>query len=122
MESPELYEVERLLWTNDPKFYHDSLRDDALLLFQETGVITRDTAVAAIREENESNRRWAEVNFLDQKMLCPTDDTRVLIYKASARWNYEQKSVTFLCSSVYALSSGEWKLVFHQQTSSDVKR
>jgi hypothetical protein len=39
-----------------------------------------------------------------------------LIYRATARWNYEEKPMNVLCSSVYALYSGEWKLVFHQQT------
>src|SRR5215510_8634744 len=103
MNSNELYDVERLLWTNDPTVYHDSLRDDALLLFHETGVITRETAVAAIREENRENRHWAEVSFADQAVLCPTDDTRILVYKATARWNYEQNPSTVLCSSIYAL-------------------
>jgi hypothetical protein len=116
INSTELYEIERSLWTNDPGVYYDSLRDDALLVFQETGVMTRDTAVAAICEENREHRHWAEVNFSDQRVLCPTDDTRVLIYKATARWNYEQNPITVLCSSIYALRSGEWKLVFHQQT------
>ena len=116
MNSTELYEIERSLWTNDPGVYYDSLRDDALLVFQETGVVTRDTAVAAICEENREHRHWAEVNSSDQKVLCPTDDTRVLIYKANARWNYEQNPITVLCSSIYALHSGDWKLVFHQQT------
>jgi hypothetical protein len=87
MNSTDLYQLERSVRTNDPEVYHDSLRDDALLLFQETGVITRDTAVAAIREENRENRRWAEVRFSDQRILSPIPDTRVLIYKATARWN-----------------------------------
>jgi hypothetical protein len=116
MNSTDLYEVERSLWTNDPTVYHNSLRHDALLLFQETGVITRDTAVAAVREENRQNRHWADVSFSDQRVLSPTHDTRVLIYKATAQWNYEQDPITVLCSSIYALHSGEWKLVFHQQT------
>jgi hypothetical protein len=116
MDDTGLYEIERSLWTNDPKVYHQSLRADALLVFQETGVITRDTAVAAIGEENRDNRHWAEVSFSDQRVLSPTHDTRVLIYKATARWNYEQQPITVLCSSIYALHSGEWKLVFHQQT------
>lgn len=112
----ELYEIERSLWTNDPTIYHDSLRDDALLLFQETGVITRDTAVVAIREESRENRRWAEVEFSDQRALAPTHDTRILIYKATAQWNYELNPIQVLCSSIYALHCGQWKLVFHQQT------
>jgi hypothetical protein len=115
MNSTDLYQIERSLWTNDPKVYLDSLRHDALLLFQETGVITRDIAVAAIREENRANRRWAEVTFSDQKVLSPTEHTRVLIYKATARWNYERNPITVLCS-IYVSQAGEWKLVFHQQT------
>ena len=116
MNGIDLYKIERSLWTNDPNIYRDSLRHDALLAFPETGVITRDTAVAAIRDENRENRRWAEVRLSGEKILSPTRDTRVLIYQATARWNYEQESITVLCSSVYALQSDEWKLVFHQQT------
>src|SRR5262245_29609397 len=101
MNSEELFELERKLWTNDPTVYHDILRDDALLLFQETGLITRDTPVAAICEENRENRHWAEVSFSGQTVLRPTVDTRVLIYKAIARWNYAQKSITIHCSSIY---------------------
>ena len=81
MDGTDLYEIERSLWTNDPSIYSHSLRDDALLAFPETGVITPDTAVAAIREENREDCRWAEVTFSDERALSPTDDTRVLIYK-----------------------------------------
>lgn len=118
MDATRLYEIEKSLWTNDPKIYHQSLRHDALLLFQETGVITRDAAVAAIGQENRENQHWAEVRFSDQRVLAPTPDTRVLIYQATVRWNYEQNPITVLCSSVYALHSGEWRVVFHQQTAS----
>jgi hypothetical protein len=116
MNSIDLFEIERSLWTNDPMVYHNSLRHDALLLFQETGVITRDIAVAAIRDENREKRRWDDVKFGDQRILSPTQDTRVLIYKATARWNYGENPITVLCSSVYALGPDQWKLVFHQQT------
>ena len=116
MKSVDLYQIERTLWTNNPEIYHDSLRSDALLLFGETGVITRDTAVAAIRDENREDRRWAEVTFSDQRTLAPTSDTCILIYKATARWNYSQDPITVLCSSFYALDADVWKLVFHQQT------
>ena len=116
MNSTDLYQIEKSLWTNDPNVYRDALCQDALLLFQETGVITRDTAVAAIREENRESRRWAEVRFSDERVLSPTQHTRVLIYKATARWNDEQNPIAVLCSSIYALQSDEWKLVLHQQT------
>lgn len=116
MEATALYEIERSLWTNEPTVYHDRLRDDALLVFQETGVIGRDTAVAAILEENRQHRRWAEVRFSDQSVVALTSDTRILVYKATARWNYAHDPITVLCSSIYALDAGQWRLVFHQQT------
>lgn len=112
MNSTELYEIERLLWTNDPGVYYDSLRDDALLVFQETGVVTRDTAVAAICEENREHRHWAEVNSSDQKVLCPTDDTRVLIYKATARWNYEQNPILSYAAASTPCAAANGNLFF----------
>ena len=48
----QLLAIERRLWTNDAPFYEANLTDEALLVFSETGVITRDAAVAAIRKEN----------------------------------------------------------------------
>ena len=107
MNSTDLYRIERLLSTNDPEVYQESSRHDALLLVQETGVLTRDMAVAAIRDESRENRRWADVTFTDERSLSPTEDTRLLIYRAAARWNHEQEPVTVLCSSVYALHTGE---------------
>ncbi|HEU5240303.1 MAG TPA: hypothetical protein VFU37_24420, partial [Pyrinomonadaceae bacterium] len=58
-----LLNIERRLWTNDAVFYQDNLTEDCVLVFPETGVINRETAVDAIRKENEEGRRWAEVAF-----------------------------------------------------------
>ena len=48
----QLIDIERRLWTNDAAFYKRNLVEDALLVFAETGVIGRDTAVDAILTEN----------------------------------------------------------------------
>jgi hypothetical protein len=45
-----LVAIERRLWKNDAALYRDNLHDDALLLFPETGPISRDTAVDAMRQ------------------------------------------------------------------------
>ena len=47
-----LLDIERKLWTNDPVFYENNLIEEALLVFSETGVITRAVALDAIRQEN----------------------------------------------------------------------
>jgi hypothetical protein len=111
-----LLNIERRLWTNDAVFYRDHLTEDCLLVFPETGVITRDIAVDAIRKENEEGRRWAEVYFDDIRKLMPADDVALLTYRVKARWEREELTITALASSLYVKRDGAWKLTFHQQT------
>jgi hypothetical protein len=51
-----LITIERNLWTNDPVFYTSNLVEEALLVFPETGVITRGAAVDAILAEKAEGR------------------------------------------------------------------
>ncbi len=111
-----LTSIERKLWTNDPGFYGDALVEDALLVFPETGVITRDAAVAAIRVENAEGRRWAEVHFQDVRSLRVSDEAAVLVYRVTARWENEESAVSALASSVNVHRPGLWKLVLHLQS------
>jgi hypothetical protein len=112
----QLLDIERRLWTNDAVFYEDNLTEDCLLVFPETGVITRDIAVDAIRKENEEGRRWAEVTFGDISKLMQADDVALLTYRVKARWEHEASALTTLASSLYVKRDGDWKLAFHQQT------
>lgn len=111
----ELLAIERGLWTNDPELYRASLLPDAMLVFPETGPIGRDFAVEAIRAEVAENRKWAEVRFEDVSARELTSDVSVLVYKAFARWNHEERGSWSLASSVYVRSNGTWKLAHHQQ-------
>ena len=111
-----LIDIERRLWSNDAAFYRDNLTEDCLLVFAETGVITREIAVNAIRKENEQGRRWAEVNFDEIRQLGLTDAVSLLNYRVNARWEHEESSVTLLASSIYVRRDEVWKLALHQQT------
>jgi hypothetical protein len=111
-----LLSIERKLWTNDAVFYENNLSADCLLVFPETGIITRDIAVDAIRKENEEGRSWAEVHFGDIRSLRLADDAALLTYKVAARWEHERSMTTALASSVYINRDDAWKLAFHQQT------
>jgi hypothetical protein len=116
-EFPEhLAGIERTLWTNDAVFYKENLTDDCLLVFPETGVISRDVAVDAIRKENEEGRRWVDVDFSNVRNLRVSDDVALLIYRVAARWEHEKSGTTALASSLYIRRDGAWKLAFHQQT------
>jgi hypothetical protein len=116
-EFPEhLVGIEKRLWTNDPVFYRDNLTEDCLIVFPETGVISRAVAVDAIRKENQEGRRWAEVDFDDIRKLRPAENAALLIYRVAARWEHEKSATTALATSLYIKRGGVWKLAFHQQT------
>lgn len=112
----QLMDVEERLWRNDAELYHDNLIDAALLVFPETGVITRDVAVDAIRAENAAGRRWGKVSFDGVHSLQLTEDVALLTYKVRARWEHEESEYPALASSVYVKREGAWKLAFHQQS------
>ena len=112
----QLMNIERKLWSNDAVLYKQSLIEAALLVFPETGVITRDVAVDAILTENAEGRRWAEVEFDQVRSLQLADEVVLLTYRVAARWEHQQSKNSALASSVYVKHSGAWKLAFHQQT------
>ena len=112
----QLITVERKLWKNDAALYEANLIPEALLVFAETGVITRDVALDAIRQENAEGRRWADVRFDDIRTLPLGTDAALLTYKATARWQGQTNQMIALCTSVYTLRNNAWKLALHQQT------
>ena len=109
-----LLAIERKLWTNNAAIYKHTLTEDAVLIFAETGPITRDAAVEAIHAENAEGRKWEEVEFSSVQVAPLTGAARLLTYSVTAR---RGESVTSaFASSVYVHHSGNWKLAFHQQT------
>ena len=120
MKSPEeilkLIDIEKKLWTNDAEFYDSTLTDDCQLLFGETGVISRSFAVKAIREERASGKVWEEVAMDDVRNNWITAEVVLLTYRVAAKWKGIDERVHCLAGSLYVNKSGEWKLIFHQQT------
>jgi uncharacterized protein (TIGR02246 family) len=112
----ELMSIERTLWTTDAAIYEATYLPDAVLIFPVVGKIGRASAVAAIREENAANRRWAEVNFAGVSVLLVAPDVALLSYEATARWNYEEVATKALCATVYVKRNGAWRVALHQQT------
>src|SRR5687767_3339008 len=102
----QLLAIERRLWTNDAAFYEQSLVEWALLVFPETGPIGRDVAVAAIRQENAEERRWAEVRFEDIRTLPVSADAALLTYRVEARWEHEAALTHALATSLYVGRDG----------------
>lgn len=114
--SKQLLDIEEQLWRNDAVLYQDHLIEEAVLVFPETGVITRATAVEAIRQENAEGRRWAEVRIDNVRSMPFSEDVALLSYRVAARWEHERTKNTALASSIYVRRDGFWKLAFHQQS------
>jgi hypothetical protein len=112
----DLIDLERKFWTNDPQFYEANYTANAVLVFPRVGRIDRTTAVAAIREENRRGHHWAEVNFDNVAAVELMRDVVLLSYTATARWNYEDTPSTILCSTLYVMDDGQWRVALHQQT------
>jgi hypothetical protein len=116
IEREQLLSCERELWKNEPVIYNATLIPEAILVFAETGMISRDQAVEAIRRENAEGRRWADVTFSDTHVSHLAADVALLHYRVRARWEHEADAVVALASSVYVRRNDTWKLAFHQQT------
>src|SRR5215208_8227789 len=54
----DLITIERTLWENNAEIYHERYSPEAVLIFPGVGRIDRETAVAAIRQENAEGRAW----------------------------------------------------------------
>jgi hypothetical protein len=113
----ELLTIERTLWENNADVYRKTYAPQAVLVFPGVGRIDRETAVAAIHQENAEGRAWAEVRFDDAIGRWLTADTAALIsYCATARWNDEPVASQTLCATVYIRQGEAWRVAFHQQT------
>jgi hypothetical protein len=112
----QLLDIERKLWTNDAVFYTNTLIDESLLVFPETGVMTKSAAVEAIWAENAQGQRWAEVQFDAVRSVRLAEAVALLTYTVAARWEHEASKRSTLASSVYSKRDSVWKLAFHQQT------
>jgi hypothetical protein len=122
MLTNQLLRVEEQLWRNDAALYQHNLLEDAVLIFPETGPITRKEALQAIRGENLEGRRWAEVRIDSAHSVPITKEVALLTYRVAARWEHEESPVTALASSLYVKRNSSWKLAFHQQTPVDARR
>jgi hypothetical protein len=111
----ELLAIERQLWRNDPHVYAATLLPDAILIFPGIGRITLDTAVEAIRGENEAGRRWDDVTFSAERGGEIAPDVCLLSYHADARWS-DGTMESADCLTVYVRRDGRWRVAAHQQT------
>ena len=92
------------------EYYREHLADNALMAFP-FGVMSRDAAIEAI----ESAPPWATFEIEDPQVVALTDDSAVVVYRATAQ-RAGQEPYSAVISSTFVRRDGAWKLAFHQQT------
>lgn len=109
----ELLELEKRFWEGDADFYRQNLTDDSLMVFAEpVGILEKDVTVESIA----GAVRWRDIRFSDVRVLSPTADVSILVYKAVARREAEETDYSTMASSVYVRQGGKWQMVLHQQS------
>jgi hypothetical protein len=111
-----LLQIERELWRGNARLYRHHLHDDAVLVFAETGVMDKTSALNSIEQGDGGAQQWEDVIFSEARAVEFTDDAAMLTYRADARNAQDGSPYSALSSSLYTERDGEWKLAFHQQT------
>ena len=111
-----LLQIERELWRGNARLYRHHLHDDAVLVFAETGVMGKTSALNAIEQGDGGAQQWEDVIFSEARAVEFTDDAAMLTYRADARNAQDRSPYSALSSSLYTKRDGQWKLAFHQQT------
>lgn len=87
------------------------LTDDALVIGS-FGVLNKETTIAGAKGQSPFGF-WRIED--EPQMLQLTENSAVIIYKASAQWKGSEP-FTVQMSSTYVNLNRDWKLAFHHQT------
>jgi hypothetical protein len=112
-----LWELAQKFWLEGPDFHARHLTDDCVLLLpRPTGVLSKDSAIAWVRD----TPRWTGVRFGGRRLLRLNDRTILLAYNASAHRRKELTTYRVLASSLYVNRDADWHVAFHQATLDEV--
>jgi Domain of unknown function (DUF4440) len=105
------WKMEERLWTGGVAAYEERLDADCIMAFPPpAGLMKREAIFASISKA----RRWTAVEMTGRHTSHPRDSVAVLGYRARARRGEETYEA--VCTSVYVLRDGGWRMVQHQQT------
>ncbi|GAB3926305.1 hypothetical protein GCM10029976_020800 [Kribbella albertanoniae] len=113
-----LLELEDQLWRanreGDGSFYAHWLRDDALAV-SKYGIIDKATAVPGIQA---NHNPYLKTPRTDEKVIVVDEHTAIVTYRVDVTVLFEGEEKVFpsYASSIWNNGSGDWRVVFHQQS------
>ena len=115
MDITELEELERRGWQalsgpHGAAFYEEIMADDGLMVFPGT-ILNKAASIEAIK----GAAPWARFELVDTRIIRPTPDTALVVYRATAA-RADAAPYRALMTSAYCRRDGHWQLVLHQQT------
>ncbi len=113
-----LLDLEDQLWRanreGDGSFYDQWLRDDALAVSR-YGIIDKAAAVPGIQA---NHNPYLKTPRTDEKVIMVDDHTAIVTYRVEVTVLLDGQEQQFpsYASTVWNNGSGEWRVIFHQQT------
>ena len=110
--TPGIWAIEESLWTGGRAAYLGAIHERAVFTFAPpTGILQGTGFVDDLPEEG----AWRSVEMEDRVESAPTDDLRLIAYRAKGE-RMDGTGSRAMCSSAYLREAGDWLLVHHQQT------
>ncbi len=114
-DTAELTELERRGWDSlcsqrGADFYADLMTDDAVMVLAPGFVLDRSGVAASLRHAPP----WDDYELSDVRGVEVGDDSRALVYRATARRDGEEFAAWM--TSVYRRVGDRWRLALYQQT------
>ncbi|AWI57748.1 hypothetical protein AB395_00002095 [Sinorhizobium fredii CCBAU 45436] len=111
MDEREAWERERRLWLEGAGLYQQLLDSECLMAFAPVGILAGVEIIRAL----DGMPRWLDVEMTEQRSARPNDSVLVLAYRADARRDPDVSYAAY-CTSTYARTGEDWRLLQHQQT------
>lgn len=102
---------ESLCRGNGAGFYGQLMTDDAVMVLAHGLVLDRSAVIASLDDAP----TWDRYEISDARLVQVNDDAVILVYTGRAS-RADEPPFHAVMSSVYARSSGLWRLTLYQQT------
>lgn len=112
----ELLEIEEAFWesSGNVDFWTENFSDEGVIALP-IGLMDKKKVI----QSQKNARPWGEFAIKDASVVDLGDDVASITYQATARRD-DESEYTAMVTSVYARRNGEWQLMVHQQTPTEV--
>lgn len=101
----EIIDLERGFWNAEPGFYEGAMEEDAVIVMEPAGFITKSDAV----EMAGKTQAWTDVRMEDVRLVELTPDCAAIAYHGEGRKANGEPTRSSVAST-YVRRAGKWRL------------